>query len=64
MFGYFLNYNFIRTVETYVNSRKHVNTLMSTLSAQATTGGGRAFENKYGRDFCLSKLISSALPVV
>lgn len=35
-----------------------------TFKEAATTGGGGAFENRYGRDTFLSKVISSLGPVV
>jgi len=34
------------------------------LLAHATTGGGKEFEKRYGRDFCLNKSMSSFGPVV
>ena len=35
-----------------------------TLIAEPTTGGGSALENKYGLDFCLSKVMTCCGPVV
>ena len=39
-------------------------TMSNTLLAVPTTGGGRELEKEYGLDLCLSRDISSPLPVV
>ena len=41
-----------------------IKTHFFTFEAQATTGGGSAFENKYGLDLCRRRSISSLLPAV
>ena len=38
--------------------------MSNTLLAVPTTGGGRELEKEYGLDLCLSRDISSPLPVV